>query len=384
MIMRDQDIYSSQDEATTSLSSSESEEAKGEEFSEEIYPQEDGQPLVVKEKCKEVSVSSKRLAKKETHFTIKTNIKETFPLRQPPHFLFCKKALASIATPLGLEFIPQVKKLLDEGLVRKSLNPCALLVPKIGVEGRSPRYEEPRDLRSNPFQGGGNDAILPRKGIGSFFHGLFPSGWRLLSPLLLCLSLHLYGGKSPLKDLIEAQRSSLHRSPTSKLLSDSSCLGQDNKVKDFVDVMLGFVGSKEYEYRIEQPNINAILLDMLLGSMDTSATAIEWTLSELLKNPRVMKKVQMELETMVGMQRKVKESDLDKLEYLDMVIKEKMRLHPVAPLLMPHQSREDCMVGDFFIPRKSRVVVNAWAIMRDSSAWSEAEKFWPERFFFLK
>ena len=133
MIMRGQDIYSSQDEATTSPSSSESEEAKGEESSEEIYPQEEGQPLVVKEKCKEVSVSSKRLAKKETHFTIKTNIKETFPLRQPPHFLFCKKTLASIATPLGLEFIPQVKKLLDEGLVRKSLNPCALLVPKIGI-----------------------------------------------------------------------------------------------------------------------------------------------------------------------------------------------------------------------------------------------------------
>ncbi|KAL3034032.1 hypothetical protein AAZX31_02G169100 [Glycine max] len=133
MIMKGQDIYSSQDEATTSPSSSESEKAKGEESSEEIYPQEEGQPLVVKEKCKEVSVSSKSLAKKETHFTIKTNIKETFPLRQPPHFLFCKKALASIATPLGLEFIPQVKKLLDEGLVRKSLNPCALLVPKIGI-----------------------------------------------------------------------------------------------------------------------------------------------------------------------------------------------------------------------------------------------------------
>ncbi|KAL5123987.1 hypothetical protein HKD37_02G004470 [Glycine soja] len=125
MIMKGQDIYSSQDKATTSPSSSESEKAKGEESK--------GQPLVVKENCKEVSVSSKRLAKKETHFTIKTNIKETFPLRQPPHFLFCKKTLASIATPLGLEFIPQVKKLLDEGLVRKSLNPCALLVPKIGI-----------------------------------------------------------------------------------------------------------------------------------------------------------------------------------------------------------------------------------------------------------
>ncbi|KAL5162222.1 hypothetical protein HKD37_07G019370 [Glycine soja] len=132
MIMRGQDIYSSQDEDTTSPSSNESEEAKGEESSEEIYPQEEGQPLMVKEECKEVSVSSKRLAKNERNFEIKTNIKEIFPLRQPPHFLLCKKTLVSIATPLGLEFMPQVKELLDEGLVRKSLNPCALLVPKIG------------------------------------------------------------------------------------------------------------------------------------------------------------------------------------------------------------------------------------------------------------
>ncbi|KAL5165073.1 putative mitochondrial protein [Glycine soja] len=104
MIMRSQDIYSSQDDATTSPSSNESEEAKGEESK--------GQPLMVKEKCKKVSVSSKR---------------------QPPHFLLCKKTLVSIATPLRLEFIPQVRELLDEGLVRKSLNPCALLVPKIGI-----------------------------------------------------------------------------------------------------------------------------------------------------------------------------------------------------------------------------------------------------------
>ncbi|KAL5184572.1 hypothetical protein HKD37_17G048264 [Glycine soja] len=238
MIMRGQDIYSSQDEATTSPSSSESEEAKREESSEEIYPQEEGQPLVVKEECKEVSVSSKRLAKKEKHFEMKTNIKEISPLRQPPHLLLCKKTLAIIATPLRLEFIPQVKELLDEGLVRKSLNSCALLFPKIGiirhqipkigdmmnvlsgatlfykithapnifmicvhrdslgsfntnlgthmgylrfvipfgrnnqhentekgVEEKSPEFQEPRDLRSNPFQGGGNDAILPHKGI---------------------------------------------------------------------------------------------------------------------------------------------------------------------------------------------------------------------------
>ncbi|KAL5179572.1 hypothetical protein HKD37_01G000853 [Glycine soja] len=92
---------------------------------------------MVKEECKEVSVSSKRLAKKERHFEIKKNIKEISLLRQPPHFLLCKKTLVSIATSLRLEFIPQVKELLDEGLVRKRLNPCALLVPKIGLGSSS-------------------------------------------------------------------------------------------------------------------------------------------------------------------------------------------------------------------------------------------------------
>jgi len=88
---------------------------------------------MLKEEYKEVSVSSKRLAKKESHFAIKTNIKETSPLRQPSHLLLCKKILVSTATPLSLDIIPQVKEFLDGGLVRKSLNPCPLLVPKIGI-----------------------------------------------------------------------------------------------------------------------------------------------------------------------------------------------------------------------------------------------------------
>ena len=103
MIMTGQDIYSSQDEATTSTSSSESEEAKWEESSEEIFPHEEEQPLMVKEECKEVSVSSKILAKKETHFPIKTNIKETFTLRQPPHLLLCRRTHFSTTIPLKLK-----------------------------------------------------------------------------------------------------------------------------------------------------------------------------------------------------------------------------------------------------------------------------------------
>ncbi|PRQ48908.1 putative cytochrome P450 [Rosa chinensis] len=152
------------------------------------------------------------------------------------------------------------------------------------------------------------------------------------------------------------------------------------RTKDFVDVMLGFMGSQESEYKIERSNIKAIILDMVAGAMDTSATAIEWTLSELIRHPRVMKKVQKELEDVVGMERMVDESDLEKLEYLNMVLKENMRLHPVAPLLIPHAAIEDCIVNGFHIPQKSRVIVNVWAVGRDPSAWTDPDKFIPERF----
>ncbi|KAG6768377.1 hypothetical protein POTOM_027291 [Populus tomentosa] len=71
-----------------------------------------------------------------------------------------------------------------------------------------------------------------------------------------------------------------------KIIDEHIQFKDENRTKDFVDVMLDFLGSEETKYRIGRDNIKAIILDMLVGSMDTSATAIEWTLSELIKHPR--------------------------------------------------------------------------------------------------
>ncbi|KAL5990692.1 hypothetical protein ACLOJK_011595 [Asimina triloba] len=126
------------------------------------------------------------------------------------------------------------------------------------------------------------------------------------------------------------------------------------------------------------------LQETLVAALDTSSATIEWTLSELLKHPRVMKKVQEEMQRVVGMDRAIEESDLANLDYLNMVVKESMRLHPVAPLLIPHESMEDCTIYGFQIPKKSRIIVSAWAIGRDPNAWPNPEEFYPERFIDLK
>ncbi|XP_021802651.1 cytochrome P450 CYP736A12-like [Prunus avium] len=165
-----------------------------------------------------------------------------------------------------------------------------------------------------------------------------------------------------------------------KVIDEHIQSNEGERTKDFVDVMVAFMGSEQSEYRIERPHIKAIIFDMLVGSIDTSSVTVEWALSELMRHPKAMKKVQKELEDVVGLGRMVEESDLGKLDYLSMVVKETMRLHPVAPLLVPHAATEDCTVNGYHITKKSRVIINAWAIGRDPSAWTDAEEFIPERF----
>ncbi|XP_055802242.1 cytochrome P450 71AU50-like [Solanum dulcamara] len=162
---------------------------------------------------------------------------------------------------------------------------------------------------------------------------------------------------------------------------DTEKKGQHQNNKDFVDTMLNIMKSGETEFQFDRAHVKAILLDILIASMDTSATAIDWTLSELLRQPNIMKKLQKELEEKIGTKRMVDESDVDNLEYLDMVIKESLRLHPVAPFLLPHQSIEDCTIDGYFIPKNSRIIVNTYAIGRDPKVWpNNPQEFVPERF----
>ena len=103
-------------------------------------------------------------------------------------------------------------------------------------------------------------------------------------------------------------------------------------------------------------------------------------MTEMLKNPRVMKEAQAEVRRVFDAKGNVDETTIHELKYLKAVVKETLRLHPSAPLLLPRESRESCEINGYEIPEKTRVIVNAWAIGRDPRYWSEAETFYPERF----
>lgn len=104
-------------------------------------------------------------------------------------------------------------------------------------------------------------------------------------------------------------------------------------------------------------------------------------MAELLKAPEALARATEELDRVVGRERLVTEADIPNLPYLEAILKETMRLHPVGPLLAPRQSREDVSVAGYCIPAGTRVFINVWAIARDPSVWGDDSwEFRPERF----
>ncbi|KAI3846142.1 hypothetical protein MKW92_033268 [Papaver armeniacum] len=181
------------------------------------------------------------------------------------------------------------------------------------------------------------------------FHEVVQEGTRLAAAPNLAEYIP-FVGRFDLQGIVKRLKavSKVYDDMLDKIIDEHVEVFDKDNLKDFIDVLLDCMASNDTEFSIGRSNIKAIALD--------------------------------ELEREAGLDRLVEESDLPKLEYLDMVIKETLRLHPVAPLLLPHESIEDCQVNGFFIPKKSQVIINGWAIGRDPQTWTDPEKFMPDRF----
>ncbi|KAM0066715.1 putative cytochrome P450 [Helianthus debilis subsp. tardiflorus] len=154
---------------------------------------------------------------------------------------------------------------------------------------------------------------------------------------------------------------------------------QPNKMQDdMVDILLKL--KQDYGNDLTFDHVKGVLMNILLAGTGTSASTVVWAMTMLIKNPKFLKKVQQEVRDAVGKKGKVEEDDLYKLDYLKAVIKEALRLYPVVPLLLPRESRDQCILEGYKIPKKTLVYVNAWAVGRDPKRWDRPEEFDPERF----
>ncbi|XVF13250.1 hypothetical protein REPUB_Repub08aG0192400 [Reevesia pubescens] len=147
---------------------------------------------------------------------------------------------------------------------------------------------------------------------------------------------------------------------------------------DVLDTLLGIIEGNIEE--IEKGHVTHLLLVLFVAGTDTTSTTIEWAMAELLRNPHVLHKAKKELDGIIGKGNPVEESDINRLPYLQAIIKETFRMHPAGPLLLPRRAGADAEICGFTVPEGAQLLVNAWAIERDPSIWENFNVFMPERF----
>ncbi|KAK4737713.1 hypothetical protein R3W88_001410 [Solanum pinnatisectum] len=149
---------------------------------------------------------------------------------------------------------------------------------------------------------------------------------------------------------------------------------------DIIDLLLQLRKEQSTSTDLTLDNIKAILMDILTGGSETIAVTVIWLMTALMKNSKVMKKVQVEIRRSIANKGIVNEDDIQNMPYFKAMIKGTFRLYPPGPLLGPRKSMKKSTLEEYEIQPGTIIHVNSWAIARDPEIWENSKEFIPERF----
>ncbi|KAJ4387460.1 hypothetical protein N0V93_008052 [Gnomoniopsis smithogilvyi] len=116
------------------------------------------------------------------------------------------------------------------------------------------------------------------------------------------------------------------------------------------------------------------------GGSDTTVSSIHAFILAMILFPEVQKKAQEEIDTVVGSDRLPQFGDRDNLPYVNALVNEVFRWHPVAPLAVPHKVDEETSYGGFRIPKGAYLIPSIWWFLHDPETYSDPSSFDPDRY----
>uniref|UniRef100_A0A0D9XLI4 Cytochrome P450 n=1 Tax=Leersia perrieri TaxID=77586 RepID=A0A0D9XLI4_9ORYZ len=126
--------------------------------------------------------------------------------------------------------------------------------------------------------------------------------------------------------------------------------------------------------------------EFLNAGTDTTSTALQWIMAELVKNPSIQSKLHDEINSKIttttgaDIDGEVTEEDTHNMPYLKAVILEGLRKHPPGHMVLPHKAAEEIEIGGYVIPKGTTVNFMVAEMGRDEKEWEKPMEFIPERF----
>lgn len=146
---------------------------------------------------------------------------------------------------------------------------------------------------------------------------------------------------------------------------------------DYVDALLAL--EKDKDLQLVETDILGLLGEVLTAGTDTTANTLEWTMGNLIQHPEMQARVYEEIQSVAG-DRPVSEADIDRLPYLQAVVKEALRKHPPLPFGIVHGVSKQCKLRGYDLPEDAMFLYHVQAIQNDPENWTNPDQFNPERF----
>ncbi|KAG5252093.1 hypothetical protein OIU78_011126 [Salix suchowensis] len=151
-------------------------------------------------------------------------------------------------------------------------------------------------------------------------------------------------------------------------------------VVSYVDTLLDLELPDE-KRKLEEGEIVSLCSEFLDAGTDTTSTALQWIMANLVKYPRIQEKLFEEIQGVVDAgQEEIREDDLHKMPYLKAVVLEGLRRHPPGHFVLPHAVTQDTILDGFRVPKNGSVNFMVAEMGWDAKVWEDPMMFKPERF----
>ncbi|KAI8517679.1 cytochrome P450 2 sub U member 1 [Branchiostoma belcheri] len=149
--------------------------------------------------------------------------------------------------------------------------------------------------------------------------------------------------------------------------------------RDFLDFCLLEVEKQEKVESLTEENVLYMAQNLFMAGIETTTNTLMWSLLFMTLNPDIQRKVQQELDAVVG-EGLPALSHRSQLPYVNACLLEVMRIRPVAPLSAPHATTETVEVQEYVIPKGTQILPNLYSLHMDPAYWPDPDRFDPGRF----
>ncbi|XP_040847342.1 cytochrome P450 2D17-like isoform X2 [Ochotona curzoniae] len=127
-------------------------------------------------------------------------------------------------------------------------------------------------------------------------------------------------------------------------------------------------------------NLRMVVSDLFIAGMVTTAITLDWALLLMVLHPEVQRRVQQEIDEVIGQVRPPEMADQARMPFTCAVVHEVQRFADIIPLGLPHQTSRDTEVRGFLIPKGTVLFTNLSSVLKDEDTWEKPFRFYPEHF----